>query len=420
MRQMILAVPPRYAGEAVAAADRHDARRFAEVDAERGGAPMKLIVLNVPNACIEGLLADLESIRDLHVNFEPQGVIALRPPDDEAEDQVTDVQPLSPIEVFLGGLQSIGSWKGFLGYAAAGGVIVWVGLYTEVVYLLVAAMLIAPFAGPAMTMALGTARGDVRLLRRSLARYVAALAVSIAVCFLLSLIFRQEIATGLMVDTSMRSAVSFILPVVAGAAGALNLAQSERSSLVSGAATGMLIAASLAPPTGLVGMGLAIGEWDIVRSSAWVLVLQIAGINLAGFAVLRLYGLNSDGARFARGKPVASWISLGATGLVFAGLLYLQFSVSPELERSSLAQRITADVRQTLDEESGELILVQANADFTRADISDQSTVLITAYLQGSATETQKEALARAVQRRIGDEYDVTPLVDLTVLTPSG
>lgn len=418
MRQMILAVPPARAEDVLAAADRHDARHFAAIDAERKGEAVKLLILNVPNARIEGLMDALESVDDLHVNFEPQGVIALRPPDDEAEDQVTDVQPLSPIEVFLGGLQSIGSWKGFLGYAAAGGVIVWIGLYTEVVYLLVAAMLIAPFAGPAMTMALGTARGDVTLMRRSLVRYVAALAVSIFVAFLLSMIARQQIATGLMVETSMRSAVSFLLPLVAGAAGALNLAQSERSSLVSGAATGMLVAASLAPPAGLVGMGIAIGSWDIVWASAWVLILQIAGINLAGFAVLRLYGLKPEGARFTRGHSPFGWISVGVTALVFGALLFLQFSVSPELERSTLAQRITAEVRQTLDREGEGLSLVQANASFTRANIGGQNTVLITAYLQGAATDAERRALSRQVQDAVASEYNVTPLVDLTVLEP--
>jgi hypothetical protein len=51
--------------------------------------------------------------------------------------------------------------------------------------------------------------------------------------------------------------------IVLGAAGALNLCQSERSSLVSGAATGMLVAASLAPQAGLIRMGAAIGEWEM-------------------------------------------------------------------------------------------------------------------------------------------------------------
>jgi uncharacterized membrane protein len=137
--------------------------------------------------------------------------------------------------------QSVGSWKGFLGYAAVAGFVVWIGLYTNTTYLLVAAMLIAPFAGPAMNVAIATARGDRQLLWRSIVRYFAALAVTIAVAAALSLILRQDIATSLMIERSQISSVAVLLPLAAGAAGALNLVQSDRSSLVSGAATGMYV-----------------------------------------------------------------------------------------------------------------------------------------------------------------------------------
>jgi hypothetical protein len=59
-----------------------------------------------------------------------------------------------------------------------------------------------------------------------------------------------------MVSISRISRVSVVLPLAAGAAGAIHLFQSERSSLVSGAAVSLLIAASLASPAGLVGMTL--------------------------------------------------------------------------------------------------------------------------------------------------------------------
>ena len=124
------------------------------------------------------------------------------------------------------------------------GVVVWIGLFTNTIYLLTAAMLIAPFAGPAMNTAIATARGDWSLLRRTLLRYVAALAVTIAIAGTLSSILHQNTTTELMVATSNLSAVAVLLPLVADAAGALNLVQSERSSLVSGAAVGMLVAAS--------------------------------------------------------------------------------------------------------------------------------------------------------------------------------
>jgi uncharacterized membrane protein len=60
-----------------------------------------------------------------------------------------------------------------------------------------------------------------------------------------------------MLATNTVSAVAVLIPLVSGTAGALNLVQSERSSLVSGAAAGMLVSVSLAPPAALVGMAIA-------------------------------------------------------------------------------------------------------------------------------------------------------------------
>ena len=171
---------------------------------------------------------------------------------------------------------------GFLGYAAAAGAVVWTGLYTNTIFLLTAAMLIAPFAGPAMNTGAGDGLGDAGLLQRSLLRYGAALALTIAVAAALSLGIGLETATSEMTARSQVSSMAVLLPLVAGAAGALNLLQSDRDSLVSGAAIGVLVAASLAPPTGLVGMAAVIGRWDMVLSGVFVLLLQLVGINLSG------------------------------------------------------------------------------------------------------------------------------------------
>ena len=286
MRQLTVRVP-RGSGEKVLAAARDlGGANLAGMEATAEGKPFDLVLAHVPNAQVGPLLDALEGEPDLHVTLLPQGVITLRPPASEAPDQATDVDPRSPIEVFLGGLQSVGSWTAFLGYAVAAGIVVWVGLFTNTVYLLTAAMLIAPFAGPAMNAALATARGDATLLGRALGRYFAALAVTISVAGALSLVLGQHVATNMMVSTSTLSSVAVLLPIVAGAAGALNLCQSERSSLVSGAATGMLVAASLAPPAGVVGMGAAVGEWDMVKSAGFVLLLQLVGINFSGAVVL--------------------------------------------------------------------------------------------------------------------------------------
>lgn len=415
MRQLTIVIPPQDAERVRAAAAGNSIEIMAEVEAVRDGAQRVLMLCDAPNAAIEAFLAALEEVEGLYVTYAPQGVLALRPPANQPEDQVTDVQPRSPLEIFLSGLQSIGSWTGFISYAALGGVIVWVALFTESVFLLVAAMLIAPFAGPAMNTALATARGDLYLLKRSLLRYVTALATAIAVAALLSLIFEQKIATGLMISSSMRSAVSVLLPLAAGAAGALNLAQSERSSLVSGAATGMLVAAALAPPAGLVGMGLVIGQMDIVYSSLWALAIQIVGINLAGFVVFRLYGVTNKGARYPRGK---SAITVGALALSMAAvlaLLVVQFSFSPQFEQSSLAQRITALAQQQI-ETRDDVELVMAQAAFSRARPSGENPVLLTIQVEGDLTQAQQNRLAASLRAMIEREFGVRALVDLTAL----
>ncbi|UVI39661.1 DUF389 domain-containing protein [Qipengyuania spongiae] len=413
MRQLALAVYPSEVATTLASAQKHGLTLFAQLDAREGDEVRQMLILEAPNGRIEDFLADVEKSTDLRALFAPQGIISLRPPASEPESQMLDIQPRSPLEVFLGALQSIGSWPGFLGYAVVGGIIVWIGLFTESIFLLVAAMLIAPFAGPAMTLAIATARGDANLLGRSLLRYIAALAASILTAWLLSLAFDQRIATELMIETSMRSTVSLLLPLAAGVAGALNLVQSERSSLVSGAATGMLVAAALAPPAGLIGMGLAIGQTDIVLSSLWALGIQIVGINLAGCVVFRIYGMQTNGARYPRGKDWISIASLASSMAVLAALLTVQFSDAPQFQQSSVSQRVSALVVDELDR-SPEIRLVTVNSHFTRSREQGNNPVWITVQVQASLDDREASAVADRIEKRVEDEFPITALVDLT------
>lgn len=420
MRQLLVQVPQGYGKDVLDAAKAHDGSNLALVEATGSDQSIDLVMIHVSNRKVEGLLEALERIPNLQITLNPRGVLTLQPPADEAAQQVTDVAARSPIEVFLSGLQSVGSWKGFLGYAAAAGVVVWIGLFTNTSYLLVAAMLIAPFAGPAMNVALATARGDRHLLGRSIVRYFAALIVAIAVAAFLSFVLRQQVITEQMAATSTISAVAVLLPVVAGAAGALNLVQSERSSLVSGAATGMLIAASLAPPAGLVGMAAVMGRWDLTINGVFVLLLQLVGINLSAAIVFRLYGVSAQGARYKRGKAWAFPAILTVTVVAIAGLLTWQFSTLPNLQRSSLTQRATANIKTVVDE-SGLATLVEANVRFTRPDIQGQNTLLATVYVQQQSTSQSTQAIQSQLTQNIqthllNQEFNVTPLVNVTVL----
>jgi len=422
MRQLIVQVPRGCGNDVLSIAQKHQGVNLAQMEAKNPDRPLDMVFLYVSNRQVEHLLDDLEALPDTNITLLPSGVMALHPPSDQAAEQVTNVELRSPIEIFLSGLQSVGSWKGFLGYAAVAGVVVWIGLFTNTAYLLTAAMLIAPFAGPAMNFAIATARGDRKLLGRSVLRYFVALAVTILTTAALSLIFQQEVPTPQMIERSQISTVAVLLPLAAGAAGALNLVQSERSSLVSGAATGMLVAASLAPPAGVLGMSMAIGRWDLAVSGAFLLLLQLCGINLSAGLLFRVFGLTTKGVRYTRGKRAAFPLALSTTLLLLTGLLIWQQLNPPNLERASRTQRASADL-QTVVQQVGIAELVEANVRFTRSNIPGQNTLLSVVYVQRSpdnpaSAEEIRSQLTQVIQDRLSEEYNVTPLVDVNVLEP--
>ncbi|MBF2050178.1 MAG: TIGR00341 family protein [Elainella sp. C42_A2020_010] len=423
MRQILIQVPRGCGQRVLELVEAHDGLNVACLSANGLDGRQDLIIVHISNRQVEALLKELESVPELHLTLLPRGVIVLRPPAAKLPEQIRNVEARSPIEIFIDGLQSVGSWKGFLGYAITAGIVVWIGLFTNTSYLLVAAMLLAPFAGPAMNVAIATARGDQPLLKQSLWRYLVALAVTILVAALLSLVLQQQIPTSLMVERSQISTVAVLLPLAAGTAGALNLAQSERNSLVSGAAVGMLVAASLAPPAGIVGMAAVIGRWDMVVNGLFLLLLQLVGINLSAALVFRAYGVSAQGARYQRGKRWVFPAVLAGTVVILLGLLSWQFADSPNFQHSSRAQRANAEIQQVV-EQSDWVELVEANLRFTRPNIQGQNTLLGTIYVQRRAGVNLSDAdirnrLTQDIQTRLLEQgFEVTPLMDVTVLSP--
>ena len=424
MRRLLVQTPRGRGREVLEMARAFGGKNLDRVEAEGDGGPLDLVSAHVPNAKVEAFIEGLRPLPEARVTLLPLGVLALGPPRPETPRGVTNVEHLSPLEVYLAGLQSVGSWRGLLEYAAAAGVVVWIGLYTNTVYLLIAAMLLAPFAGPAMNAAIATARGDLRLLRESVLRYAISLAVTVLVCAGLSLLLGQEEATILMVATGQVASVAALLPLAAGAAGALNLFQSDRNSLVSGTAVGALIAASLAPPAGLVGMAAAVGRWEMLKGGVFLLLLQLAAINLSGSLVFRAYGLKPKGARYGRGHAWLFPAALTFTAAALAALLAWQFSGPPELQRTTRAERAAEEIQRLVDE-SGLAYTAEADVRFTGYTIPGQNTLLCVVYVQRrEGVALSKEEVGEHLRERIGgrllqEGFDVTPLVNVVVLEPA-
>ncbi len=420
MRQLTITVPSGKSEIVTKAAKEHNAKNIVHLQNQEH----EVITLHLNNDILGSFLGALEEIPEAEISFFPSGVIALYPPANEVPERVTHVTNRSPIEVYMGGLQSMGTKKGMIGYAIAAGAVVWIGLYTNTMYLLTASMLIAPFGGPAMNAAIATSSGNGSLLRQSLMRYFLALAITIAITFILSLIFQLKFPTPFMASISQISQVTALLPLFAGMAGALNLIQSERASLVSGAAVGVLVAASMALPAGIAGMAMAIGRWDMVVSGLFLVLLQLAGINFSAALVFRFYGkLKTTGPRFFKGKEMVYGVSMIASVLLASGLIFWQLSNKPNLERSSIEALVAEEMKLALKEKLPEIKVINAKANFTRSQVEGMNPLMCEiAFIKSekcfaTADSVLKRQVLQVAKNGISQgKYNITPLFEVTLL----
>ena len=343
---------------------------------------------------------------DAEITLNPHGLIPLHPPAGDAPDQVTDVSIRSPVEIFLSSLQSIGSVGGLIGYSIASGIVAFIGIYTDVIYLLTASMLIAPFAGPVMNAALAGAAGEPKLLWKSLIRYFLAIGISIVVSFLFSFVFAVDVLPPLADSLSRLSLVNLLLPLAAGFAGAISIINSERDNLVSGAGVGILVAASLAPPAAIVGITLYLGNTNILLVNLFKLALQLAGIQLAASLVFRYWGkIKTEGVRFHKGKQVVFLLSVVLSIAAIAVLAGFQKDDVPLLQRQSLVYDIRKTSNESIKNES-KINLLDLNIKITNQQQQGKSITWInmTVFTSGF-TQTEQKQFQENYRRMLSEKF---------------
>ena len=408
MRQLIIKIPSGHKEKVENLVKEFEGKNTINIEESSEGHDVFFIYL--PNKKVNNFLKRIDEFEKPEITLIPRGVISLYPPASESPDQVADVQPKSSLEIYLGGIQSVGSMFGLFGYSFVAGIIVWIGLFTSTSYLLVAAMLVAPFAGPAMNAALATAAGKMPLLKSSLQRYAIAIGTGVIASFLLTVAFPLTTLTPLMEEISQVSKFALFLPLVSGFAGAINICQSERDSLVSGAAVGILVAASLAPPVGLIGAGLYMMDWPVVLSSLFRILLQLLGIHLAATLVFYFYGkVTPDGVRFLKGNRTTGLVTSLVVVLSMGAMMFWQFSQPPFLRKASMNTELNEVLGQEL-QKLDYIKVLNKNVTFTNVKMGNRSIANFSATIVPIDTSISSEALKSQVVQylkvNLDHEYD--------------
>lgn len=158
--------------------------------------------------------------------------------------------------------------------------------------LVIGAMVLGPEFGAVAALGLGLVRRRGRLLRRAAATLALGFVVAIAATCLLGLaahaagwvtvedMTRPRPGTGFIYSPD---AWSFVVAVVAGAAGVLSLTSSRVGGLA-----GVFISVTTIPAAGNVALGMAVGVWDEVWGSTLQLAINLVGMAVAGALTLLL------------------------------------------------------------------------------------------------------------------------------------
>ncbi|MDV3124888.1 DUF389 domain-containing protein [Mycobacterium sp. 21AC1] len=167
-----------------------------------------------------------------------------------------------------------------------------IGVVTDSPVTVVGAMVVGPEFGPLAALAVALVQRRMSLARRAAAALLIGFPLAMAVTALATLAFE---GLGWVTLSSTRELnqvdfifqvgpFSFVVALLAGAAGMLSLVSAKSAALV-----GVFISVTTVPAAGFAVVAATVGDWDVAGKSALQLAVNLIGITMAGVLVLAVY-----------------------------------------------------------------------------------------------------------------------------------
>lgn len=192
----------------------------------------------------------------------------------------------------------------YLVFISIAAIIAAVGILLDSSVLVVGAMVVGPEYGPLAALCVASVRRRRHIVRHALTTLTVGLVAAAIAAFIATLLFRATGLTPGAYDLNRRQLTSFIshpdgmaavVAVLAGVAGMLSLTEARAGALI-----GVLVSVTTIPAAANVGLGTAYGQWTEVRGASLQLLVNIAGLAVAGVATLvvqaRLTGVDVRGS----------------------------------------------------------------------------------------------------------------------------
>jgi uncharacterized hydrophobic protein (TIGR00271 family) len=276
-------------------------------------------------------------------------------------------------------------------------VIATLGLLTNSAAVIIGAMLVAPLMSPIIGIGLASLTGDARLFRDSSIALGQGAILAILMAVLLAwgnrylpFVTLQELPAEVLSRTRP-SPIDLTIALAGGMAAAFALAMPS----ISAALPGVAIATALMPPLGVIGIGIAMGKWDVAGGA--LLLFLTNAVTIAFAAMLVFFALGFSPKREAgRRIPRALAISAVFTLVLLVPLSLLSASFFREASEN---RQINAVVKEEVSKFDAELTDLQPVQD--GEDLHLTITLRVPKQLRYEDVEELQKNIAVQLQRPV-------------------
>jgi uncharacterized hydrophobic protein (TIGR00271 family) len=242
------------------------------------------------------------------------------------------------------------------------GAIATLGLINDSAAVIIGAMVVAPLMSPILGVGLGSITADAKLARDAASALVRGALISILLAALLTLAnlylpfvpSLTEIPNEVLTRTQP-TPNDLIIALAGGLAAAYALSQPQLSAALPGVA----IATALMPPLSVIGIGIALGRWDIAGGASLLFVTNAVTIAFAAILVFFLEGFTPRIIR-EKGKIPRSLLIAGLlTAILLVPLTILGARLVTQAQENRLINNIIQTEVAAMD--NAELVELKIN-----------------------------------------------------------
>ena len=226
---------------------------------------------------------------------------------------------------------------------------------------IIGAMLVAPLMSPIIGLGLGALIGDEKLLKTAASALFKGAFIAVIMAILLTwfnealpFITLQTLPAEVLSRTSP-SPIDLMIALAGGLAAAFALAQPS----ISAALPGVAIATALMPPLGVVGIGIAMGRWEVAGGAFLLFITNAVTISFASMLVFFALGFDpgtKNGVRVPRSLLISAFVTL----LMLVPLTFLSINAFQEASRD---REVNTIVFEEIRAHGAELITLDTSTD---------------------------------------------------------